>query len=161
MLINVTYLIFAVLVVFISRVLQSLWLPAIWLRHHPLRGVDSVRLQILSVGTCRQCGSWSVAGHNRKKVIGEAPFVQICTTWTLIRLETVQQRPCMTREIETWLLDSRVGYNSVFDHRNRWPAGFRGVMQPRLSLQDVLNSKFFTITVYIGLAVYKWSRSSS
>ena len=42
---------------FISRVLQSLWLPAIWLRHHPLRGVDSVRLQILSVGTCRQCGS--------------------------------------------------------------------------------------------------------
>ena len=46
---------------FISRVLQSLWLPAIWLRHHPLRGEDSVRLQILSVGTCRQCGSWSVA----------------------------------------------------------------------------------------------------
>ena len=32
---------------FISRVLQSLWLPTIWLRHHPLRGVDSVRLQIL------------------------------------------------------------------------------------------------------------------
>ena len=41
---------------FILWVLQSLWLPAIWLRHHPLRRVDSVRLQILSVGTCRQCG---------------------------------------------------------------------------------------------------------
>ena len=59
---------------FISRVLQSLWLPAIWLRHHLLRGVDSVRLQILSVGTCRQCGAWSVAGHNRKKVIGRGPI---------------------------------------------------------------------------------------
>ena len=57
-------------VVFISRVLQSLWLPATWLRRHPLRGVDSVRLQILSVGTCRQ---WSVTGHNRKKVTGRGP----------------------------------------------------------------------------------------
>ena len=57
-----------------ARVLQSLWLPAIWLRHHSLRGVDSVRLQILSVGTCRQCGSWSVAGHNPKKVIGRGPI---------------------------------------------------------------------------------------
>ena len=48
----------------ISRVLQSLQIPTIWLRHHPLRGVDSVHLQIVSMGTWRQCGSWSVAGHN-------------------------------------------------------------------------------------------------
>jgi len=26
--------------------------------------VDSVRLPVLSAGTCRQCGSWSVAGHS-------------------------------------------------------------------------------------------------
>jgi len=78
----------------ISRVLQSLWIPAIWLYHHPHRGVDSVRLQILLVGTCRQCGSWSVAGHNHRKVIGWDPisFVQVCTTWTLTCLETVQRR---------------------------------------------------------------------
>ena len=88
------------LVHFISRVLQSLWLTSIWLRHHPLRGIDSVRLQILSVGTCRQCGSWSVAGHNRKKVIGRGP---ICANLHDMDLdpETVQQRPCMMREIET------------------------------------------------------------
>jgi len=42
--------------------MQSL-IPAIWLHHHPLHGVDSVHLQ----------------------------------------------RPCVTRKIETWLSDSRVG----------------------------------------------------
>ena len=26
------------------------------------------------MGTCRQCGSWSVAGHNRKKLIGRGPI---------------------------------------------------------------------------------------
>jgi len=33
----------------------------------------------------------------------------------------VHQRPCMTREIETWLSVSRVGNNSVVDHRSRRP----------------------------------------
>ena len=56
-----------------------------------------------------------------RRWLGEAPFVQICTTWTLTCPETVQQRPCMTREIETCLSDSRVGYNSVVDHRSRRP----------------------------------------
>ena len=55
---------------FMSWVLQSLQIPAIWLHHHPLREVDSVHLQILLKGTCRQCGSWSVTGHNHRKVIG-------------------------------------------------------------------------------------------
>jgi len=31
---------------------------------------DSVHLQILLIGTCRQRGSRSVAGHNHRKVIG-------------------------------------------------------------------------------------------
>jgi len=35
-----------------------------WLRRHPLRGVDSVHLQMLLTGTCRQCGSSSVTGHD-------------------------------------------------------------------------------------------------
>ena len=43
--------------------------------HHPLRAVDSVHLRILSMGTCRQCGSWSVAGHNHvRKVTGRDPI---------------------------------------------------------------------------------------
>ena len=43
-------------------------------RHHRLRGVDSVSLQMLLTGTCRQCGSWSVAGHNDRKAIGRNPI---------------------------------------------------------------------------------------
>ena len=35
--------------------------------------------------------------------------------------KTVHQRPCMMREIETWLSDSRVGNNSVADHKSRRP----------------------------------------
>ena len=42
--------------------------------HHLLRGVDSVHLQILLIDTCRQCCSWSVAGHSHKKVIGRDPI---------------------------------------------------------------------------------------
>jgi len=41
--------------------------------------------------------------------LGETPFVQVSTTWALTCPETVHQRPCMTREIETWLSYSRVG----------------------------------------------------
>jgi len=48
-------------------------IPTTRLCNHPLRGVDSVQLQILLMGTCRQYGSWSVAGHNHRKVIGRDP----------------------------------------------------------------------------------------
>ena len=34
--------------------------------------VDSVYLQILLMGSCRQRGSWSVAGHNHRKVTGHS-----------------------------------------------------------------------------------------
>ena len=40
----------------------------------PLCGVDSVQVQVLLMGTCRQCGSWSVAGHNHRKVIRRDPI---------------------------------------------------------------------------------------
>ena len=53
--------------------------------------------------------------------LGETPFVQVSTIWALTCPATVHQRPCMTREIETWLSDSGVGNNSVVDHRRRWP----------------------------------------
>ena len=45
--------------------------------------------------------------------------MQVSTTWALTCPEMVHQRPCMTRENETWLSDSGVGNNSVVDHRNR------------------------------------------
>jgi len=62
--------------------------------------------------TCWQCGSWSVAGHNRRKVIGWDP---ICVSYRDMGLDlSVHQRPCMTREMETWLSDSRVGSSSVY-----------------------------------------------
>ena len=48
--------------------------------------------------------------------MGETPFVQVSMTWALTCPEKVHQRPCMTREIETWLWDS-----SVVDHRSRNP----------------------------------------
>ena len=35
--------------------------------------------------------------------------------------KTVRERPCITMEIEIWLLDSRDGNNSVVDHRSRQP----------------------------------------
>ena len=76
------------------------WIPAIWLRHHTLRGVHSVRLQILLMGTCRRCLSLATI---TERWLSEIPFVQVSTTWALTCPETVHQRPCTTRGIETWL----------------------------------------------------------
>ena len=53
--------------------------------------------------------------------LGETTFVQVSTTWALTCPEMVHQRPCMTREMETWLSDSRVGNNSVVEHRSWRP----------------------------------------
>jgi len=38
-----------IIIIITSRVLQSLQIPATRLRYYPLRGVDSVRLQILYI----------------------------------------------------------------------------------------------------------------
>ena len=53
--------------------------------------------------------------------LGETPFVQVSMMWALTCPETVHQRPCVMREIETWLSDSMVGNSSVIDHRSRLP----------------------------------------
>ena len=68
--------------------------------------------------------------------LGETPFVQVSMTWALTCPETVNQRPCMTRDIETWLSDSTVGNNSVVDRRSRRP-----VLSPlRNNKQQQLNN---------------------
>ena len=85
-------------------------------RHHLLRGVDSAHLQILFWA----CVDDVVHGLSLATVtgrwLGRTTFVQISMTWALTCPETVNQRACMTREMETWLSDSRVGNNSVVDH---------------------------------------------
>jgi len=106
--------------------------PAIWLHHHPLCGVDSVHRHILLMGTCQQCAGFMVWRwpQSQEGDWARLPFVQVCTTWTLTCAETVQQRPCATREIENWLSYSRVGF-SVVDHRSRRP-----VLSPVCSCLD-------------------------
>ena len=82
----------------ISRVLQSV--PAIWLCHRLLRGVDSVHFPILLMGMCRQCGRWS----------GENPFVQVSTTWVCLDLSGNGSSDTVYDEGDwNWLSDSRVG----------------------------------------------------
>ena len=66
--------------------------------------------------------------------MGKTPFVQVSTTWDLTCAETVQQRPCMTTEMETWLSDSWLSNNSVADHRSR---------RPVLSLHFIKKIRFF------------------
>jgi len=56
-----------------------------------------------------------------RRWLDETPYVQVSMTWALTCPKMVHQKPCMTREIETWLSDSRVGNYSVVDHRSRRP----------------------------------------
>ena len=56
-----------------------------------------------------------------RRWLGETPFVQVSMTRALTCPEMVHQRPCMMREIETWLSDSRVSNSSVVDHRSQRP----------------------------------------
>jgi len=60
---------------------------------------------------------WFMVCHWPQSQEGDWVRPNLCKTCP----ETVHQRPCMTREIETWLSDSRVCNNSVVDHRSRWP----------------------------------------
>jgi len=53
--------------------------------------------------------------------VSTAWSVHICKTWILTCPEAVQQRQCVTRNVKTWLPDSRFGYSSVVDHRTRQP----------------------------------------
>ena len=51
-------------------------------------------------------------------LISGVDLAHVSTTWALTCPEIVHQRLCMKREMETWLSsDSRVGNNSVIDHR--------------------------------------------
>jgi len=67
----------------------------------------------------------------RGRWLGKTPFVQVSTAWALTCPKTVHQRPCMMRELKTWLSDSRVGNSSVVDHRSRRP-----VLSPQRNCVD-------------------------
>jgi len=50
----------------------------------------------------------------------KAPHVQICELWSMdlesvTSLKTIRQKLYVTRKVETWLPDSRVGDNNVMD----------------------------------------------
>ena len=47
------------------------------------------------VGTCRLCGSWSVAGHNHRKVAEQDSICADLHGMCLASPETVEQRPCV------------------------------------------------------------------
>jgi len=55
-------------------------------------------------GTCRQCGSWSVAGHDHKKVIGRDP---ICASSTTLVLSLTCPKTVFALAIAELLADSR------------------------------------------------------
>ena len=83
-----------------------------WTRVH-----DMAHSLLLATVTCR----W----------FGKVPFVKKCMAWALICLKTVQQRPWLTREIETRLPVSRASYSGVVDH-----SSWRPVLSPLRSCVD-------------------------
>jgi len=64
---------------------------------------------------------WFVVCHWPQSQEGDWARPHLCKLPRQTCPETVYQRPCMMREIETWLSDSRVGNSSVVDHRSRRP----------------------------------------
>jgi len=82
-------------------------------------------------------------------------------------LETVHQRPCMMREIKTWLSDSWVGNNSVVDHRSRRQSSLHcvivstDVMSDHIGRRDASRgggcSKTSAYTGQFGCASMIWS----
>ena len=62
---------------------------------------------------------WVMVCHWPQSQEGDWARPHLCTAWALACPEVVKKRPCVTREIETWLSDSRVSYNRVVDHRSR------------------------------------------
>ena len=74
--------------------------------------------------------------------LGVTSFVQVSMTWALTCLETVHQRPCVTREIKSRLSDSRVSNNNVVDHISCW----RPVLSPLHNCVDRLGIMKVTVT---------------
>ena len=68
----------------VAVAVDSSYMTASWNRFSPPSN-------FVNGGMCRQCGSWSVAGHDHKKVIGRDPICASSTTLvlSLICLETV------------------------------------------------------------------------
>jgi len=78
--------------------------------------------------------------------LGETPFVQVSTTWASTCPEMVYQRPCMTREIETWLLDIRV--TTEADDQSSLPC--------IIVSTDVMSDNIGRRVVMIGLTSAVW-----
>ena len=110
----------------------TIMLHAQFIHFHFASALVTVDPRHMTLSSSASCSSFSpptnfVSGHMstmwltvcHRKVIGQDFIAKICPTRALICPETVEQRPCVTREIETWLLDSGIHYNRVVDDR-RW-----------------------------------------
>ena len=113
---------------FISGVLWSLLIPAVWL--HYLLPCEIVSVSLPSFISGHVSTMWFMVCRWPQSQEGDWPRPHLCRftqhgPWPV-------QKPLsrgVMREIETCLLDSRVGYNRVDYHRSRWP-----VLSPLLSV---------------------------
>ena len=86
------------------RVIYHNW-SAMKQRPHPQSVAEISHHSVLSGGRIRQCETWSGSRH---KDTDKSPFPSAGTAVSLFRAKTVQQRPLLPREVETWLPDCGV-----------------------------------------------------
>jgi len=61
------------------------------------------------MGTCQQCGSWSVAGHNHRKVIGQDFICKL----QFVRWERSQWFVCTCAQFQFSLVNVKVKYSGL------------------------------------------------
>ena len=78
-------------------------------RPHPQSVAEISHRSVLSGDRIRQCETSSGSRHkDTDQCLFELPFPSAGTAVSLFRAKTVQQRPLLPREVETWLPDCGV-----------------------------------------------------
>ena len=77
---------------------------------------------VLSADRIRQCVRHRLGLATRTQIsVCKSPFPSAGTAVSLFRAKTVQQRPLLPREVETWLPDCGVTHNVRIGHLSRLP----------------------------------------
>jgi len=84
------------------RVINHNW-SATKQRLHPQSVAEISRHSVLSGDRIRQCETSSACRHKTQISVCKSPFLSAGTAVSLFRAKTVQQRPLLPREVETWL----------------------------------------------------------
>jgi len=104
--------------------------------------LDIITMAILSVKKTWKMASGSrVHWCLRSQVVDLARHGVTCPN-------VIQRGPCMMKQVKTKLLDSRVSYNRVVDHRSRWP-----VIAPLCSYVNRCHVWQYWLCVCVTLAV--------